>query len=74
MATEGPQALPESASVPVPAPVKTGPPKKGEGKPPSIAQKGLTLSKVPVKLSSFLQFQQIHLQWLPIRHYWKHRK
>ena len=56
MASEGPQALPESApvSVSVPVPVKTGPPKKGEGKPPSIAQKGLTLSKVPVKLSSFL--------------------
>jgi hypothetical protein len=56
MASEGPQALPESApvSVSVPVPVKTGPPKKGEGKPPSIAQKGLTLSKIPVKLSSFL--------------------
>jgi len=54
MASEGPLALPESASVPVPVPVKTGPPKKGEGKPPSIAQRGVTLSKVPVKVSSFL--------------------
>jgi len=56
MASEAPQALPESASVPVPVPVpvKTGPPKKGEGKPPSIAQRGVTLSKVPVKVSSFL--------------------
>ena len=52
MASEGPQALPESA--PVSVPVKTGPPKKGEGKPPSIAQRGVTLSKVPVKVSSFL--------------------
>lgn len=52
MASEAPQALPESASVPVP--VKTGPPKKGEGKPPSIAQRGVSLSKVPVKKSSFL--------------------
>ena len=54
MASEGPQALPESASVPVPVPVKIGPPKKGEGKPPSIAQRGITLSKIPVKKSSFL--------------------
>ena len=52
MASEGPLALPESA--PVSVPVKTGPPKKGEGKPPSIAQRGITLSKVPVKVSSFL--------------------
>lgn len=52
MASEEPQALPESASVPVP--VKTGPPKKGEGKPPSIAQRGVTLSKIPVKKSLFL--------------------
>jgi hypothetical protein len=52
MASEGPLALPESASVSVP--VKTGPPKKGEGKPPSIAQRGISLSKVPVKVSSFL--------------------
>jgi hypothetical protein len=70
MASEGPQALPESAPVSVPTPrrdgvdaqqqlsgpmpVKTGPPKKGEGKPPSIAQRGVTLSKVPVKVSAFL--------------------
>ena len=54
MASEGPLALPESVPAPVPVPVKTGPPKKGEGKPPSIAQKGLSLSKVPVKFSSFL--------------------
>ena len=52
MASEGPLALPESA--PVSVPVKTGPPKKGEGKPPSIAQRGISLSKVPVKVSSFL--------------------
>ena len=54
MASEGLQALPESVAAPVAAPVKTGPPKKGEGKPPSIAQRGISLSKVPVKLSSFL--------------------